>query len=809
MTVRRVATFAYVTCTEPKHIRVESLESLHDWLLDHLDAWDENPPEGERRRARKNALLSWSPASYAKGETRARDAVESVALAAFDLDEDPIEPVLGRLQAAGIGYLAYESPTSRLDDPDHSKWRLILWPDRPWTAPEHEQVYAYLVRAFEIPIDPQTKNADRVFFVPVTRPGFEPEFLYRPGTPVPIPTEFEPSEPDPDAPKVMPSPEALKPLVRKTLHSLADRQAAKALDRIKRAQPGERNSTMNEAAFHLGQIAWATTSPETLRKRMRSAIQTRNDPTYEPEAERTTERAFEQGRANPEFPHGITLSDATRRVHIPHDQDPGKELTAILTKALADFDQDLYQRSGQLVRGTPMPKLQPLTTKAQIHEHLATYVKRQTFAQAGDAQPVAKLQEPPLTWSEQLLGQGDFGPIRRLTGIVHSPTLLRDGRVLQTPGYDAESGLFVHLTRTYPQVPDRPTRAQALAAAGELVGLFTEFEFADPQRQAWASVLANILTIPARTLYDGPAPLFAYDATTPGSGKGLAAAVVSWISLAEYPTTVTPSGQDETRKLITSAYQAARRVVVFDNADTTLGNRAMCSAITEGTWSDRILGQTKQVEFPNTITFMATGNNIQLAADLTRRTIPIRNEPRTAQPERRTFSRDLMVYTIQHQPRLAIAALTILRAWLQSHHDEPVPILGGFPGWSQIVRGAVLWLGFPDPVPAVSTLASYADSRVQQIESVVRWWLETFPDGKEQSPTTICARVTAEQLSEAEGALLELSHARAGSLNPVLVGKALGHIRGRLVLVDDKVCCFRANRTKHGIAWHLEVISGG
>jgi hypothetical protein len=119
---------------------------------------------------------------------------------------------------------------------------------------------------------------------------------------------------------------------------------------------------------------------------------------------------------------------------------------------------------------------------------------------------------------------GTWPGIRPIRGIVTSPVLRADGSILQSQGYDADSGLYVDLTEVFPPITSAPTADDSRKAVALLFDLVADFPFRDEAcRSGW---LASLLTPLAREAYRGcTGPLFLFDANVRGSGKSLLADV--------------------------------------------------------------------------------------------------------------------------------------------------------------------------------------------------------------------------------------------------------------------------------------------
>lgn len=69
-------------------------------------------------------------------------------------------------------------------------------------------------------------------------------------------------------------------------------------------------------------------------------------------------------------------------------------------------------------------------------------------------------------------------PFPVLEGVIHSPTLRPDGSILDTPGYDADTGLFYDPGRTvFPSIPDAPDMFEAQVALATLKEALCDFPF--------------------------------------------------------------------------------------------------------------------------------------------------------------------------------------------------------------------------------------------------------------------------------------------------------------------------------------------
>jgi hypothetical protein len=147
--------------------------------------------------------------------------------------------------------------------------------------------------------------------------------------------------------------------------------------------------------------------------------------------------------------------------------------------------------------------------------------------------------------------------------------------------------------------------------------------------------------------------------------------------------------------------------------------------LTQDTVSIRVLGQSKNVVASTAATVMATGNNLQVTGDLTRRVLVCSLDAHVEHPERREFAWDAKDVAKEQRGRLVAAALTILRAWHSAGTRVERSPLGGFEEWSARIRAPLLWLGCADPCETTLKF-KVQDPQVLQLSAVMEAWKETI-----------------------------------------------------------------------------------
>jgi hypothetical protein len=140
----------------------------------------------------------------------------------------------------------------------------------------------------------------------------------------------------------------------------------------------------------------------------------------------------------------------------------------------------------------------------------------------------------------------------------------------------------------------------------------------------------------------------------------------------------------------------------------------------------RVLGFSKTVTVTNGVLLFATGNNLTLYGDMLRRGLIGRLDAGVERPELRTFTREDPVRVLKRErERYAVAALTVLHGYNHAGRPGAPSPLGGFEGWSDLVRGALLWLGEADPVETIEAARS-GDPERQRLEAVITQWRQVL-----------------------------------------------------------------------------------
>ena len=388
--------------------------------------------------------------------------------------------------------------------------------------------------------------------------------------------------------------------------------------------------------------------------------------------------------------------DPAARAVVTTNEGQAHEIIGAMADALEGWNvpPSLFRRAGKLTRigrselGVGEAQAVESEDYLNIFSAAADYRRFDSQAQAyRAAHPTKEFRAAAIA---RALSEERLPALRAVTS---TPIIHEDGRIIDREGYDS-------VTRSYfapregfrfGHVPAKPTREQAEAAIGTLLAPFEEIAFASETDRA--NFLAVILTTMARGWFP-TVPLVVLEAPIQGSGKTLVAQSIRMLVEGTAGVGSAPeSGRDheaEWRKRITSALLGAPSIVIFDNITGTLGGAALSALATSPTWEDRILSTNDIVEVYNSATWLFTSNNAALDADLIRRTLFVRLDPRDAAPHLRTGFRipDLLGHVEQHRGELLAAACTVVRHWITAGRPpapDSTPTLGSFEKWSRTV----------------------------------------------------------------------------------------------------------------------------
>lgn len=442
----------------------------------------------------------------------------------------------------------------------------------------------------------------------------------------------------------------------------------------------------------------------------------------------------DEGQGPASGPQPANSNNLEARPAVLVDFETGQRIREAEAALAARDDLNLYVRDGRLVsvqtstskrkrtmrddagaplaRDLALPALRALLTDVVVFEHLVPKKGEDGKIERGeDKKPIMVRARcrPHDDIVKGLHSAPEWPELRDLVGIVRAPFLASlEGETVTRPGYHEESGYLLVAPQDFEriEVPEQPSREQAAAALETIKDVFCDFPFAGERDRSAA--LAALLSVVARPALGGEnIPGFVFEANTPAAGKTKLADTIATIATgAKSPKQGFTRDESEMEKLLGSLAGEARALLTFDNITETIGGSKLDLVLTcNGSFSYRLLGQNRTVQSAWRTVLFFTGNNPTISGDIGRRLLVCRLDCQADKPNRREgFKHQLPKYAHDNRASLVGCALTVLRAFCQlpAAQRPKVRSIGSFEKWSQLVAGALLWLGEADPLESVA-----------------------------------------------------------------------------------------------------------
>ena len=472
---------------------------------------------------------------------------------------------------------------------------------------------------------------------------------------------------------------------------------------------------------------------------------------------------------------------------------------------------EIYQRGSKLVR--PVIHVVPSkdggrTKTAALEEVSETYLldvlcKQVTWLKPNKVKSGWRTVDPPREVARLLLARAGNWRFSPVVGIIQTPVMLVGGNILSIPRYDKKSGLILFEPPPMPPIPDCPTRQDAQAALSRLEGLLQDFPFVDG---ASKSVALSALITPAVRPALKVAPMHVIRSPASGTGKSYLVDLVSAIYIGA-PCPVIAKGETtaELEKRVNASLIAGRPLISIDNVNGDLGGDYLCQAIERPQLDVRIFGKSEHARIDNNFMLFATGNNLRLVGDVVRRSIVCTLDASIERPELRSFRSDPIAGVSSRRGDFIAAALIIVRAHQVARGAglAPPSQVGSLTEWSDLVRGALIWLGCADPLVTMEA-ARENDPELEALRSALAAIAETIGVGEAN------ARTAAEILRSAKDTPLESALSEVGTkgkpVDSVSLGQWLGRHADRVV---GKHKLMRISKGKRGAQWYVADLSNG
>tara|TARA_R110001599_G_scaffold298022_1_gene502320 strand:+ start:10396 stop:12699 length:2304 start_codon:yes stop_codon:yes gene_type:complete len=396
--------------------------------------------------------------------------------------------------------------------------------------------------------------------------------------------------------------------------------------------------------------------------------------------------------------------------------------------------------------------------------------------------------DPPDKLLKSLISISKYHNFQIISSVITIPTIDVNGKLISKQGYNEDSGIYVDLESTFPEINETPSHTEVKSAVNELMFVFKDFPFAGILDKSvhLAAILTAIVRPTLRTL-----PAFSYDASTQGSGKTLLAQTIGAIASGQIPTVwlhTDLKNDEEMRKRLLTIGLNDQNTYIHDNIVGQFKSATLASVLTSGLMSDRKLGTNESPTINFNCLVLLTGNNMLFDSDLVRRVFTSRLESNIENPHHREFDIDPLLYCLENRHQLVNAALTILLGWFNSieylRDWKPEGSIASFEKWADLVRTPIAWLGeyvMPGEYCDISESLNKGrefDSEAQALISLFHNLYDHFEDrsftSKELSSFLKSGSMKAQEITET------LEDCGQSKLSPLSLGKFLGERRGRI-----------------------------
>jgi hypothetical protein len=332
---------------------------------------------------------------------------------------------------------------------------------------------------------------------------------------------------------------------------------------------------------------------------------------------------------------------------------------------------------------------------------------------------------PPPSVLAAALAPKEWPRLRPLFGIVGAPVLRPDGSLLQAPGYDRATCLYLASKVPLDRVPDKPAAGQVMAARTFLLTEFLgDFPWvSDADKANYIGLLVTpILRSYLRTLI----PFGVVTSTMPGSGKTILTCGLGML-YGQRVLTWTHS-DEELRKAITSVLADPVGTIIFDNLaeGTVIDSPVLARLITDRTWADRLLSKNTVAAFQNDRVWTATGNNLRLGGDMRTRSVLVGLNPDMPRPEERTGfaipNLDQWILMSANQRKVLWHLLVLVADWTRKGAPRQEGLtMRQFTPWAEAAGGFLRHHGIAGFLGNVETVRDIDDEEASWAAFFAQW----------------------------------------------------------------------------------------
>ena len=165
---------------------------------------------------------------------------------------------------------------------------------------------------------------------------------------------------------------------------------------------------------------------------------------------------------------------------------------------------------------------------------------------------------------------------------------------------------------------------------------------------------------------------------------------------------------------------------MFDNLQegSVVESNELAKVLTADSYSNRWLGRNQTITVPCSVLWMFTGNNVSVCGDFNTRILPIELDPRTANPDQRSFSRgDVGSWCEQNREKILSACMQVIMAGKDFNRSGVKP--SRFPTWDKFVRCPLLKITGED-IGEIFQKNKQADPKIEGQRAFFETWFDVF-----------------------------------------------------------------------------------
>jgi hypothetical protein len=292
----------------------------------------------------------------------------------------------------------------------------------------------------------------------------------------------------------------------------------------------------------------------------------------------------------------------------------------------------------------------------------------------------------------------------RVRGLVTHPLVRADGRLVEEPGLDTESGLYLHLggelgtkpTYLAPPIPIPQDASdaweQARRFAQELLADYADYRF-ESEVDKVVALSARMGILVRKNLDIAPAYLLV--GPERGTGKTTLAAIDHVIATGhDIAVARLEDDEEKAKQTLFAAFVSSPAAVLFDNlpADSSFSSSVLSAALTKGYVETRLFHTQRTGRASTNLQVYFTGNAVVLDEDLQARTLEVRFSPE--RPTHWTHP-DWLAHARATREETRAKLQFIQRAYVV-HGQSTRGVYIRFDAWGRRVRDPLLWAGLAD-----------------------------------------------------------------------------------------------------------------